>query len=480
MVFNTPPLVTFRFLICQNCIFPDTKEVEQLNLKAGGGYSLAKTRKIKTNGTDIVFLYLLFSPTNLGSIKKQVFARVKTDKCGIVHKGMPDIQYAIVIDAGSRIHVYRFNYCNQAPELEDEVFIHTKPGLSSYVTDPKAAADSLDKLLKDAVANVPVELHKCTPIAVKATAGLRMLENGMGEIILKQVEQKLKTEYPFPLIKEGAVEIMGGDDEGAFAWITINYLLGNIGGRDKKPTVGIMDLGGGSTQIVFEPSGSMHPGSHKKELKFSGHDYVLYQHSYDGYGLMQGRLKIKKASKSHAPCLPEGKTSTLENEGTLVELKGTGTDFDQCYSFISDNLFNKKETCALDPCSFDGIYMPNLKDSFKHDLYAFSYFYDKFADPFNHENSFELRQMKHQADIVCGKSPQLLQAGLKEYEKNSDWCMDLGFMYSLLTVGYGLPETHIVKTTKKINGIEIGWCLGAAIQMIDNQQTDPDFAKCRV
>lgn len=88
--------------------------------------------------------------------------------------------------------------------------------MSSYVDNPKAAADSLDKLLKEAVKSVPVQLQKCTPITVKATAGLRMLENGMGEQILKEVEKKLKNEYPFPLIKERAVEIMGGDDEGNF------------------------------------------------------------------------------------------------------------------------------------------------------------------------------------------------------------------------------------------------------------------------
>ena len=29
---------------------------------------------------------------------------------------------------------------------------------------------------------------------------------------------------------EGAVAVMGGEDEGAFQWLTLNYLLGNLGG----------------------------------------------------------------------------------------------------------------------------------------------------------------------------------------------------------------------------------------------------------
>ena len=37
-------------------------------------------------------------------------------------------------------------------------------------------------------------------------------------------------EYPFTF-SDGSVSIMGGADEGAFQWLTLNYLLGNLGGR---------------------------------------------------------------------------------------------------------------------------------------------------------------------------------------------------------------------------------------------------------
>ena len=69
------------------------------------------------------------------------------------------------------------------------------------------------------------------------------------------VRNRLETQYPFPVVsdeKEGVV-IMDGSDEGVYAWITTNYLLGKIGGPDHSPTAAVFDLGGGSTQIIFEP-----------------------------------------------------------------------------------------------------------------------------------------------------------------------------------------------------------------------------------
>jgi guanosine-diphosphatase len=44
--------------------------------------------------------------------------------------------------------------------------------------------------------------------------------------------------------------------------------------------------------------------------------------------------------------------------------------------------------------------------------------------------------------------------------------MDLGYMYSLLHIGYDLPIERTMKTAKKIDNIEIGWSLGAAIQLV--------------
>lgn len=122
-----------------------------------------------------------------------------------------------MVDAGSmgsRIHTYKFNYCSATPELENETFDHVEPGLSSYGEDAEGAAKSLDMLLDGALNTVPRPLHTSTPIAVKATAGLRLLGEEKSNRILAAVRQRIESRYPFPIIEEQGVAVMDGADEG--------------------------------------------------------------------------------------------------------------------------------------------------------------------------------------------------------------------------------------------------------------------------
>lgn len=173
-----------------------------------------------------------------------------------IQKSSCNIQYAIMMDAGStgsRIHVYKFNSC-KSPTLQDELFHQIKPGLSSFADDPKRAAESLVELMDKALAYIPSTQHHCTPLALKATAGLRLLGADKSNAILESVRSLLQTKYPFPIAPKDGIVVMDGRDEGVYAWITVNYLVGNLGNGKKLRTAAVMDLGGASTQIVFEPT----------------------------------------------------------------------------------------------------------------------------------------------------------------------------------------------------------------------------------
>lgn len=424
----------------------------------------------------------------------------------------PLIQYALMIDAGStgsRIHVYRFNNCGSTPELENEDFKMTEKkeggsGLSSYKENAEGAAKSLDVLMEEAMKKVPDEYKSCSPVAVKATAGLRRLGQEMSENILKAVRNRLETAYPFPVVSDemGGVQIMDGKDEGVYAWITTNYLLGKIGGPDKSPTAAVFDLGGGSTQIVFQPtfkdspSGGMPetlaPGDHKYDLEFGGREFSLYQHSHLGYGLMAARETIHKlvvqgmhenspkdaswtAAPVTHPCLPPGMsrnvTVALDKSHALgdkvtVKMQGPLKPAPAMCRGLVEKMLQKEAECELSPCSFNGVHQPSLDKTFaREDVYIFSYFYDR-TQPLGMPESFTIRELNDLSARVCAGEENWgvfagVEGAMAELKDRPEWCLDLNFMTALLHTGYEMPIDREVKIAKKIKGNEVGWCLGA-------------------
>ena len=75
---------------------------------------------------------------------------------------------------------------------------------------------------------IPPSRYVSTPINLKATAGLRLLERYQADALLKAVRD-LFARYPFQFDPEDAVEIIDGTDEGIYGWVTVNYLLDKIG-----------------------------------------------------------------------------------------------------------------------------------------------------------------------------------------------------------------------------------------------------------
>jgi hypothetical protein len=73
-----------------------------------------------------------------------------------------------------------------------------------------------------------------------------------------------------------------GKDEGAFAWLTLNYLLGKLGG-DISTTVAAIDMGGGSIQEAFAVSsaeGKAAPEGYVSTLHGNGQTYNVYVHRW--------------------------------------------------------------------------------------------------------------------------------------------------------------------------------------------------------
>lgn len=138
--------------------------------------------------------------------------------------------------------------------------------------------------------------------------------------------------------------------------------MGKIGeGAKSRDTLAVMDLGGASTQIVFEPQfaskskADFAEGDHKYLLNFQGREHTLYQHSYLGYGLMRARRSVhnlvgfthsfgqpssdwdafSEADQVPNPCLTKGSTRLVEldppgRKAVSVMMHGANGGFDAC------------------------------------------------------------------------------------------------------------------------------------------------------
>jgi len=60
---------------------------------------------------------------------------------------------------------------------------------------------------------------------------------------------------------------------------------------------------------------------------------------------------------------------------------------------------------------------------------------------------------------------------MNELKGRPEWCLDLTFMYTLLRMGYEFEDEREVMIGKKIDGTELGWCLGATIAMVGGELT---------
>lgn len=97
--------------------------------------------------------------------------------------------YAVILDAGSsgsQLHVFfdrNLDLVLIGGGLRFSMQI--KPGLSAYSKNPKAAAELLKQLLKDAQKVVPEKFQHKTPVRVQVTAGPRQLQGDASDKILK-------------------------------------------------------------------------------------------------------------------------------------------------------------------------------------------------------------------------------------------------------------------------------------------------------
>ncbi|KAG8891791.1 Guanosine-diphosphatase [Tulasnella sp. 403] len=201
--------------------------------------------------------------------------------------------------------------------------------------------------------------------------------------------------------------------------------------------------------------------------------------------------------------------------------------FEHCNRIV-ELVMAKDAVCKVKPCSFNGVYQPNILNTFPSGgILALSYFYDRIfqllpaqgsAHPVSgrawgwsgkpngngngntksvksassEPSSLPISDVALLADRVCegpeswkehwGPSSPFAQSFsakgstktpeeaskeiLAELDDRPEYCLDLTFMHALLRLGYEFGSERNVRVEKKVDGVELGWCLGAVIAML--------------
>ncbi|XP_062059763.1 ectonucleoside triphosphate diphosphohydrolase 6 isoform X2 [Lepus europaeus] len=340
----------------------------------------------------------------------------------------------------------------------------TSSSLHAYLE----SAQGIQELLDVAKQDIPFDFWKATPLVLKATAGLRLLPGAKAQKLLQKVEEVFKAS-PF-LVGDDCVSIMNGTDEGVSAWITVNFLTGSLK-TPGRSSVGMLDLGGGSTQITFLPSveGTLQssPPGHLTALQMFNRTYRLYSYSYLGLGLMSARLAIlggvegepaKDGEELLSPCLPPN-------------FRGEWEHAEITYRIAGQEAASLYETCARRVAGVLRDRVHHTEEVKRVEFYAFSYYYDLAA-------SVGLIDAEKGGSLVVGDfetAAKYVCRTLETQPHSSPFmCMDLTYI-SLLLQEFGFPRNKVLKLTRKIDNVETSWALGAIFHYIDslNRQRSP-------
>ncbi|XP_030630197.1 ectonucleoside triphosphate diphosphohydrolase 1 [Chanos chanos] len=396
-------------------------------------------------------------------------------------------KYGIVLDAGSS-HTSVFIYEWPAEKENNTGMVRQKhacdvkgKGISSYSGNPAGAGSSLTDCMAEAQKIIPVHRHQETPVYLGATAGMRLLrmeDSSLSDQVLDAVERSLQT-YPFDY--QGA-RIITGQEEGAFGWITVNYLSDNF--RKASGTIGALDLGGASTQITFVSKENSENPENSMDFRLYGNPYHLYTHSFLCYGKDQV-LKLALAKKLQSlemqedvlkdACFHHGykanKTlSSVFNTPCVSEKLadspksfihwGTG-DGVECQNAVR-KVFNHS-CCQYSTCSFNGVYQPPVEGHFG----AFSAFY--FVMNFLNLTNDDLETAKAKLINYCSTPWEEIKSSYPSVKEKylAEYCFSGTYILTLLEDGYNFTSTTFknIEFIKKIADSDAGWTLGYMLNL---------------
>lgn len=404
----------------------------------------------------------------------------------------------------------------------------TKPGISSFAENPsKVGKKHLKDLLKYAEKIVPESQHHRTPVFLHATGGMRILDDSTQEDILANTCSYIKSKTDF-FIPDCAthINVISGDVEGIFGWLSINYLAGGIQNPEAHDhgkghsTYGLLEMGGASTQVAFVPNAT-EITEHSKDLygvslaSLNGtgsREYSVSSTTFLGLGVNEIQREIIKSlgSSKENPCDPAGLEVSYNKDGRRIISKKDKED-DTDSEDEDDEEENKVYTKTVGTGKYDecqALLKPLVKDvkptigaDFDFDIHHFigvSEYWDTAHDGFQMGGKFDYGRLETKVKEFCETPWDSIQKkGKNDFkslnqEELESLCLRASWILNMVDNGLGVPSTvtvgggdsdssshnetlgdylHPLQSVDEINGNKYTWTLGRAVLYASAEQS---------
>eukprot|EP00923_Selenidium_pygospionis_P005760 GHVN01009837.1.p1 GENE.GHVN01009837.1~~GHVN01009837.1.p1 ORF type:complete len:447 (+),score=36.59 GHVN01009837.1:1-1341(+) len=362
----------------------------------------------------------------------------------------------IIVDAGStgsRLVVFSFLFCGKNLVGIKAEYKHEISGGISEMLNKQSKIENIFKGLLN-FANKKTRDKKNTMIFVSATAGLRVLEPEKQENVLNMVRKIIAYSGFAASTNNDAVSILSGEKEAEYAWITANYLLGNISFEENNNTqsrecLPTMDFGGASIQVFATKDSKSHE-AYSDVSRLGKRIQFVYKKSFLGLGFVQARKKMKfyLEAKKEENSIQRISSSFFysDKSGRILLKKGTHrfsllrqivSDFFNCREFFPEKIHSSIEETPFD-----------IKQ-----VFAFS---------FLHIIAEELNMIGKDFHYVDDLYFRLERYCTDKKNAKTEYCFDGIFILNLLEK-MGIRE---FKCGRKINGYNTSWPLGMAISSL--------------
>ena len=378
-------------------------------------------------------------------------------------------------------------------------------------------AEAIVPMLTQALEKVPSGERGATPLYLWATAGVRVLPDETQRALWASVARVVSKRTGFSLGLDGGglrlennarshFRTIDGEEEGFFAWLAANQLSGrdmtSVGAADAAAvpidTVGALDVGGGSAQIVALPASRIlssgdggsggGPPADLDELKTR-----VYVRSYLGYGAnhVEKRMWAAAAAAAKAtgksevtiPCAFVGRKESVDG----VSLVGGG-DFDACVKEVRAELHalqTRDGSPMRAPADVVGTGTRFLAMSLTYHLTHFLHVaLPSGLDGFPRST---IEQVRAGSQIACGTTWEDALAKWDGVDANTATdrlpgrCFDGALVTALLEggdgsadggngrggVGFGFAtDTRDIEYVEDVNGADVEWTMGAAMSLV--------------